>query len=56
MVEEEIPVFNSMIRRTLAFATAARDGKLIKDVKKDIAQAAWQDYVQMGKEVLKILS
>jgi chromosome partitioning protein len=56
MIEEEIPIFNGMIRRTLAFATAARDGKLIKDVKKEIAQAAWQDYVKIGREVLEILS
>lgn len=56
MVEEDIPVFDAMVRRTLSFATAARDGKLIKDIKKDIAQAAWDDYVRVGKEVLEILS
>jgi len=53
--EEQIPVFKQMIRRTLTFATAAREGKIVRDIKKEVAQGAWGDYIAVGEEIRQSL-
>jgi chromosome partitioning protein len=53
--EGGIPVFDTMIRRTVGFAKAALIGSPIRAVNTEQAQAAWQDYKNLGDEVRGIL-
>jgi chromosome partitioning protein len=53
--EAGIPVFDSLIRRTTAFAKAALQGKTVRDIHTPQAAAAWSDYASLGKEVLEIM-
>lgn len=53
--ESGIPVFKTMIRRTAGFPKAALAGVPISEIKAPVAQDAWQDYVNLGKEIRKIL-
>jgi len=51
LIEAGVPVFASMIRRTVSFGRAAMEGKPIRDLSGEIAQAAWQDYKSLGIEI-----
>lgn len=53
--EAGIPVFNSTVRRTVSFAKAALAGKLARDLSEQTAQAAWEDYKSVGKEIRRLL-
>jgi chromosome partitioning protein len=53
--EASIPVFNSTIRRTVAFGKAALQGKTVRDLADTIAQAAWADYAAVGDEIRRLL-
>ena len=53
--EGGVPVFNTMIRRTVGFAKAALVGKPIRDLDDARAQAAWEDYRALGDEVIELL-
>lgn len=53
--EGGVPVFNTMIRRTVGFAKAALAGKPIRDLDDARAQSAWDDYQALGNEVLELL-
>lgn len=53
--EGGIPVFKSMIRRTVGFAKAAMAGRPIRDVEDSRAKAAWGDYKALGDEIKEIL-
>lgn len=52
--KNEIPVFETMVRRTVSFAQAAEKGVLVHQTgKKDSAsQEAWRDYEKVGREIL----
>lgn len=50
-----IPVFKTMIRRTVGFQKAALEGTPIRDFKDPRAREAWNDYVALGQEILEIL-
>ncbi|MBC7796604.1 MAG: ParA family protein [Pyrinomonadaceae bacterium] len=52
--KSDIPVFNSMIRRTVSFPQAAEKGVLVHQVgKRDKAGSdAWNDYKKVGEEIL----
>lgn len=50
-----IPVFKTMIRRSVGFQKAAFEGVPIRDIKDSRARVAWNDYVALGKEVLEEL-
>lgn len=55
----DIPVMESMIRRTVGFQKAALVGVPLRDLKgKGAAQLriAWKDYAALGKEVYEIVS
>ncbi len=54
--EGGVPVFNTMIRRTVGFAKAALQGKPIRDLDDSRAQAAWEDYSALGDEIIALLS
>lgn len=53
--ESGIPVFSTMIRRTAGFPKAALAGVPISEVKTSVAQDAWQDYINLAKEIRKIV-
>lgn len=49
-----VPVFSSMIRRSIGFSKAALAGKPVRDLSGG-DRAAWADYQKLGKEVMEIL-
>lgn len=53
--EGDIPVFNTMIRRTVGFAKAAMSGRPIRDIEDARARAAWGDYKALGDEIKELL-
>lgn len=53
--EGGVPVFETMIRRTVGFAKAALQGKPIRDLDDPRMQAAWEDYKQLGDEVMALV-
>jgi chromosome partitioning protein len=52
LVETELPVFATGIRRFAAFQKAAQMGVLVHQVKDPRALEGWQDYVNVGQELL----
>jgi chromosome partitioning protein len=53
--KEGIPVFESMVRRTVGFEKAALAGVAINNLSDDRFSSAWQDYEELGKEILEEL-
>lgn len=53
--EGGIPVFKTMIRRTVGFAKAAMAGKPIRDMEDPRSRAAWGDYKSLGDEIRELL-
>ena len=54
--EGGIPVFETLIRRTVGFQKAALAGVPISELDNKRFQAAWQDYVTLGQEIEEVLS
>lgn len=55
LAEGGIPVFKTMIRRTVSFAKAAMAGRPIRDLEDSRAKAAWEDYKALGEEIREML-
>lgn len=55
LLEGGIPLFATMIRRTVGFAKAALVGKPIRDLDDPRTRAAWEDYRSLGNEVMEII-
>lgn len=53
--EGGIPVFKTMIRRTVGFAKAALAGRPIRDVDDARARVAWGDYQALGDEIRELM-
>ncbi len=53
--EGDIPVFETIVRRTIGFAKAALNGVPIRDLKEKRFQDAWKDYEHVGNEVMELL-
>ncbi len=53
--EGGIPVFQTMIRRTVGFPKAALAGKPIRDMDDARLRGAWEDYHALGDEVMELL-
>lgn len=51
MREIGIPVFKTLIRRTVGFPRAALEGVPIRDLKDSRARLGWRDYVSLGREI-----
>jgi chromosome partitioning protein len=49
--EAGVPVFKTMIRRSLGFGKAALAGVPIRDLKNSQQRLAWTDYENLGKEI-----
>ena len=52
----DVPVFNTLIRRTVGFAKAALQGKPIRDLDDARARQAWDDYKALGDEIVVLLN
>ena len=50
-----IPVFRTMIRRTVAFGRAALAGRPLRDMDDARTRAAWADYQSLGTEIMEAL-
>ena len=50
----DVPVFNTMIRRSIGFSKAALAGKPVRDLSGG-DRMAWLDYQALGNEVLELL-
>lgn len=55
LAEGGIPVFKTMIRRTVGFAKAAMAGRPVRDIEDSRARAAWGDYKALGDEIKELL-
>lgn len=53
--EGGIPVFETMIRRTIGFPKAALVGKPIRELDDARVKAAWEDYKKLGDEIMELL-
>lgn len=47
-----LPLFQSEIRRTVAFQRAALMGTTVDKIRSDVSHLAWMDYANLGKELL----
>jgi len=54
LLAAEIPVFNTMIRRSIGFSKAALAGKTVKDLTGS-DRLAWLDYQALGNEVVELI-
>jgi chromosome partitioning protein len=50
-----VPVFTTMIRRTVGYQKAALAGRAIRDIDDYRARGAWEDYEHLGLEVLELI-
>jgi len=55
LVENDVPVFESTIRRTVGYQKAALAGIPIRDLSEARLRTAWRDYEAFGKEVMELL-
>jgi chromosome partitioning protein len=50
-----VPIFKTMIRRTVGFPKAALAGKPIRDIDDARARTAWEDYKALGNEIRRLM-
>jgi len=55
LVDNGVPVFKTMIRRSAGFQKAAFEGVPIRDVSESRSRMAWRDYQTLGKEIMEVL-
>lgn len=55
LIEGGVPVFTTMIRRTVGFPKAALTGVSIRDLEDIRAREAWRDYENLGAEILEVV-
>jgi chromosome partitioning protein len=55
LLQNGLPVFQAMIRRTTAFPRAALEGVTIRDLKDVRSRQAWWDYDRLGKELMELI-
>jgi len=48
-----LPVFDTMIRRTVGFAKAAMAGKAVRDLDDTRSRSGWEDYQALGNEIME---
>lgn len=51
-----IPVFNTMIRRSAGFQKTALEGVPLRDYSERRLRAAWQDYEDLGNEIMETIA
>lgn len=52
IAQNQLPIFNTGIRRYTVYKKAALHGVIVSEVKDYYANEAWGDYEQLGKEIL----
>ena len=52
--KSDVPIFNTLIRRTTGYQQAAMKGVPIRDLKSSDMRKAWQDYKEVGKEIQEL--
>lgn len=55
LIENNIPVFDSFVRRSANFQKSALQGVVVSEVKGSLSSAAWSDYEAVGKEIVRLL-
>lgn len=55
LIENNIPVFDSFIRRSANFQKSALQGVVVSEIKSPLSASAWSDYEAVGKEILSLL-
>ncbi|MCY7277544.1 MAG: ParA family protein [Phormidesmis sp. CAN_BIN44] len=55
LVDNGVPVFKTMIRRSAGFQKAAFEGVPIRDISDSRSRLAWRDYQALGKEIMEVL-
>lgn len=55
LLEGNVPVFKTMIRRTIKFAKAALQGQPVSALSDPQARAAWEDIESLGREIEELL-
>jgi chromosome partitioning protein len=56
LLENSIPTFDSMIRRSASFQKAALSGVPVSQIKSLLAAGAASDYASLGNEILEVLN
>jgi chromosome partitioning protein len=54
LMENGIPIFKTMIRRSSGFQKAALAGVPIRDIADTRSRTAWHDYEALGKEIMEV--
>ncbi|MGB5963578.1 MAG: ParA family protein [Coleofasciculaceae cyanobacterium] len=54
LIDNGVPVFKTMIRRSAGFQKAAFEGVAIRDISDSRARVAWRDYQELGKEIMEV--
>lgn len=54
LLKADVPVFDTLIRRTTGYQQAAMKGVPIRNLKSGDLRKAWQDYKSLGKEIQEI--
>lgn len=55
LIENDIPVFDSFIRRSANFQKSALQGVVVSEIKNPLSASAWSDYEFVGKEIINLL-
>jgi chromosome partitioning protein len=53
LTANKLPIFKTRIRRYTAYKKAALKGVSVAEIRDRYAKAAWQDYENLGKEIIK---
>lgn len=54
LIDNGVPVFKTMIRRSAGFQKAAFEGVPIRDISDSRSRVAWRDYQALGKEIMEV--
>ena len=54
--DNDVPVFETLIRRSAGYPRSALEGKTIRDMKVSNFKRFWRDYKELGNEVMEILN
>lgn len=55
LIENNIPVFDSFIRRSANFQKSALQGVVVSEIKNSLSASSWSDYEAVGKEIIQLL-
>lgn len=56
LIQNKVPVFETMIRRSASFQKAALSGIPVSEIKNSLARSAGDDYYNLGKEIVEVIN